>query len=57
MLLALGALSLTCWLPLIWLILRDIRHELQRQTRLLETLGWLDRSGLYPLQEEDEGEE
>lgn len=57
MLLALGALSLTCWLPLIWLVLRDIRHELQRQTRLLETLGWLDRSGLYPLQEEDEGEE
>jgi hypothetical protein len=57
MLLALGALSLTCWLPLIWLVLRDIRHELQRQTRLLETLGWLDRPGLYPLQEEDEGEE
>jgi hypothetical protein len=56
MFLALGALSLACWLPLIWLVLRDIRHELQRQTHLLETLGWLDRSGLYPSQE-DEGEE
>lgn len=54
MFLALGALSLACWLPLIWLVLRDIRHELQRQTNLLETLGWLDRSGIYPSQEEDE---